>query len=147
MSVGRINVGNMNKAQVIGGSVFTAGLLAFSVWTFGPLVALGATAPISPAVVTVIPEVTVTPTPTPTPTVAPVAPVVVVPAPVVEDPAPVVEAPAAPSGPDLCPAGTTSNGNDGVNDTSCMPLICYTVAIPDPAYPECDHFYPPSYYR
>jgi len=95
MSVGRINVGNMNKAQVIGGSVFTAGLLAFSVWTFGPLVALGATAPISPAVVTVIPEATVTPTATPTPTVAPVAPVVVVPAPVVVDPAPVVEAPPA----------------------------------------------------
>jgi len=78
----------MNKAQVIGGSVFTAGLLAFSVWTFGPLIALGATAPVSPAVVTVIPEPTVTPTPTPTPTVAPVAPVVVVPAPVVEAPAP-----------------------------------------------------------
>jgi len=28
-----------------------------------------------------------------------------------------------------------------------MPIICSHIAIPDAAHPECDFFYPPSYYR
>lgn len=86
------------------------------------------------------PTVSVTPTPTPTPT----------PAPVVEAPAPVVEEPVeeAPSGPDLCPEGTMANSSDGYNDTSCMPLECLDAQpLPNPAYPQCDYFYPPYYYR
>ena len=79
---------------MIAGGALTAGLLAFSVWTFGPLIALGATAPKSPATVTFTPEPTVTFTATPTPTAAPVAPEVKAPA---VEPAPVVEAPAAPT--------------------------------------------------
>ena len=79
---------------MIAGGALTAGLLAFSVWTFGPLIALGATAPKSPAAVTFTPEPTVAFTATPTPTAAPGAPVVEAPA---VEPAPVVEAPAAPT--------------------------------------------------
>jgi len=85
------------------------------------------------------PTPTLTATPTPTPTVEPVA----------EAPAPVEEAPAPePAGPDLCPAGTQSQSSDGYNDLSCAPDVCLTIrGIPDPQYPECDYFYPPSYYR
>ncbi len=65
---------------------------------------------------------------TPEPTVEP--------APVVEQPAP---APApAPPAPIRCPAGSTANSSDGVNDTSCFPDVCFTIPVPDPAYPECD---------
>lgn len=97
-------------------------------------------APEPTAVVEVQPTPTPTPTvsvtPTPTPTVAPV----------VEAPAPVIEE--APSGPDLCPAGTMANSSDGYNDTSCMPLECLDAQpLPNPAYPQCDYFYPPYYYR
>lgn len=59
------------------------------------------------------------------------------PAPVVEQPAP-APAPAAPAGPARCPAGSTANSSDGVNDTSCFPNVCFTIPVPDPAYPECD---------
>jgi len=81
------------------------------------------------------------------------APEKVAPAPVVAaEPAPVVEeAPAPepePAGPDLCPPGTQANSSDGYNDLSCIPGVCLTLrGLPDPAYPECDYFYPPSYYR
>lgn len=86
-----------------------------------------------------------TPTATPTPTVTPTPdaePVVdAPPAPPVEETP--VEAPA-----DLCPAGTTSQSSDGYNDLSCAPDVCLTIrGIPDPAYPECDYFYAPEYYR
>lgn len=79
-----------------------------------------------------------------------VAPVVTeeVPAPVEGAPAepePVVEEPAAP---DLCPPGTQAQSSDGYNDLSCAPDVCLTLrGLPDPAYPECDYFYPPYYYR
>lgn len=66
--------------------------------------------------------------PTTEPTVEPV--------PVVEQPAP-APAPAAPA-PIRCPAGSTANSSDGVNDTSCFPTVCFTLTLPDPAYPECD---------
>lgn len=45
---------------------------------------------------------------------------------------------AAPSAPIRCPAGSSANSNDGVNDTSCFPDICFSIAVPDPAHPECD---------
>lgn len=67
-------------------------------------------------------------------------------APVVEE-EPVHE---EPSGPIRCPAGTQANSNDGNenggNDTSCFPDICWTIPVPDPAHPECDYAYPPEYY-
>lgn len=85
----------------------------------------------------------ITKTPPPAPVVE-AAPAPVEAAPV--EPAPVVEEPAAPPAPILCPAGTTSNGFDGYNDTSCAPVECLTIPIPDPAYPQCDYFYPPEYY-
>jgi hypothetical protein len=37
-----------------------------------------------------------------------------------------------------CPAGSSANSNDGVNDTSCYPDICFSIAVPDPGHPECD---------
>lgn len=52
-------------------------------------------------------------------------------------PPPVVQPPAQ-SGPIRCPAGSTANSNDGVNDTSCYPNICFSIVVPDPAHPECD---------
>ena len=45
--------------------------------------------------------------------------------------------PPAPS-PVRCPAGSTANSSDGYNDTSCFPDVCFTIAVPDPAHPECD---------
>lgn len=93
-------------------------------------------APEPTAVVEEQPSSTPSSTATPTPTVETV----------VEAP-PVVEAPVEP-GPDLCPAGTTSQSSDGYSDLSCAPDVCLTIrGIPDPAYPECDYFYPPEYYR
>jgi len=47
-------------------------------------------------------------------------------------------APAAPSDPVRCPAGSSANSSDGVNDTSCFPNICFSIAVPDAAHPECD---------
>lgn len=73
-----------------------------------------------------------TPAPTPTPTAAPV--------PVAETAAPVP--PPAPE-PIRCPAGSTANSSDGVNDTSCYPTICYSILVPDPAHPECDKAFKP----
>ena len=61
------------------------------------------------------------------------------PAPVVVAPAP-APAPAPAIPPVRCPAGSSANSNDGVNDTSCYPDICLSpgMIIPDPAHPECD---------
>ena len=74
------------------------------------------------------PVETVEPTPIETPTQAP-AP----------EPAPVVQAPAPPHpAPIQCPPGSTSNSNDGTNDTSCYPDVCFSIVVPDPAHPECD---------
>ncbi len=42
-----------------------------------------------------------------------------------------------------CPAGSTANSNDGRNDTSCYPNICFTIPVPDPAHPECDQAFKP----
>lgn len=47
-------------------------------------------------------------------------------------------APAEPSGPIRCPAGSSANASDGVNDLSCFPDICFTITVPDPSHPECD---------
>lgn len=47
-------------------------------------------------------------------------------------------APAAPAAPVRCPAGSSANSNDGVNDTSCYPDICFSIAVPNPDHPECD---------
>lgn len=44
----------------------------------------------------------------------------------------------APSGPIKCPPGSLANSNDGVNDTSCFPEICFSIMVPDPNHPECD---------
>lgn len=83
-------------------------------------------------------------TPTVTPTFTPTA--TPTPEPIVE--APVVEAPPEPSGPDLCPGGTTAQSSDGYNDLSCAPDVCLTLrGLPDPAYPQCDYFHEPAYYR
>lgn len=75
-------------------------------------------------------EPTSTPTPTPEPVVE-VAP----------DAAPVEEE--APSGPIQCPPGSTANSNDGVNDTSCFPDICFSISVPNPDHPECDYAFEP----
>lgn len=53
-----------------------------------------------------------------------------------EQPAP--GAGTAPSGPIKCPAGSSANSGDGQNDTSCLPDICFHIALPDAAHPECD---------
>lgn len=53
-------------------------------------------------------------------------------------PPPPAPEPPAQSGPIRCPAGSSANSNDGVNDTSCFPNICFSIVVPDPAHPECD---------
>ena len=57
--------------------------------------------------------------------------------------APQQQAASAPSGPIRCPAGSSANSNDGVNDTSCFPNICFTIQVPNPAHPECDVAFKP----
>ncbi|WP_156454742.1 MULTISPECIES: hypothetical protein [Microbacterium] len=54
-----------------------------------------------------------------------------------QNPAPATKAPIR------CPAGSSANSNDGVNDTSCYPVICFSIAVPDPAHPECDKPFKP----
>lgn len=51
-----------------------------------------------------------------------------------------VEAPAAPI---RCPGGSLANSSDGVNDTSCMWEVCFSITVPDPAHPECDAAFRP----
>lgn len=46
--------------------------------------------------------------------------------------------PSTPSGPTLCPPGSTANSSDGYNDTSCFPNVCFTIVVPNPDHPECD---------
>jgi hypothetical protein len=41
------------------------------------------------------------------------------------------------AGPVKCPAGSQANSGDAGNDTSCFPVICFTIVLPDPAHPEC----------
>lgn len=53
------------------------------------------------------------------------------------------QADAADNGPVRCPAGSSANSNDGVNDTSCFPTICFGITVPDPAHPECDVAFKP----
>jgi hypothetical protein len=103
---------------------------------------------------TVTPDPVVTPSDTPAP--AP-APVVVAPAPApaplarqaAPAPAPVAVAPAPAPAPVVvtppirCPLGSTSQANDGTNDTACLPNVCMTISIPDPAHPECDAVFKP----
>jgi len=127
--------------EIIAGSALVALLGGGGLWAANAGI-LNSPAPTPTAVVEEAPTPTptvVTSTPSPTPTAEPVV------APIVEAPAPppVVE---EPSGPVLCPPGTQSNGNDGVNDTSCLPDVCWTIPVPDPAHPECDYAYPPEYY-
>lgn len=43
----------------------------------------------------------------------------------------------APAAPIKCPAGSQANSGDAGNDTSCFPVICFTIVLPDPAHPEC----------
>lgn len=52
-------------------------------------------------------------------------------------PAPQPEPEPAPV-PVLCPSGSTSVGSDGFNDTGCLPNECFSITLPDPAYPQCD---------
>lgn len=54
--------------------------------------------------------------------------------------------PASSGDPDTCPPWTFVNSAENFRHTSCGPLICQTLTLPDPAHPECDYFYPPSYY-
>lgn len=49
----------------------------------------------------------------------------------------------APAAPIRCPAGSTANSNDGVNDTSCFPDICFSIVVPNPDHPECDTAFRP----
>lgn len=139
----------MKKTLIAAGSLVAVGLLAVG-GSIGINSITGRAFPEpapTVAVRNVSPEVT-KPTPTATPTPTPTPEPVVEAAPIVEAPAaPAPAAPPVPAGPDLCPPGTQSNGSDGYNDTSCGPDICWTMPIPDPAHPECDYFYPPSYYR
>lgn len=51
--------------------------------------------------------------------------------------------PAAPAGPVRCPAGSTATESDGTNDLACLPDVCFTIAVPDPAHPECDRSFRP----
>lgn len=44
----------------------------------------------------------------------------------------------APSGPIRCPVGSQANSGDAGNDTSCLPVICFHIVLPDPAHPECN---------
>lgn len=53
------------------------------------------------------------------------------------------DSPSAPAAPVRCPAGSQANSNDGVNDTSCFPVVCFTITVPDPAHPECDVAFKP----
>lgn len=46
--------------------------------------------------------------------------------------------PPPPPPPVTCPAGSTSVGSDGTNDTACLPDVCFTLTLPDPNHPECD---------
>lgn len=103
---------------------------------------------IAPIMQTSTPTPTLTPSATPTPepvaeVVAPAPEAPVEQAPVeeqkVEDPAP----PPPPPAPVRCPAGSSANSSDGVNDTSCFPDICFNIAVPDPAHPECDVAFKP----
>lgn len=55
----------------------------------------------------------------------------------------VQDAPAVQAPPVLCPGGSTANSSDGYNDTSCLPDICFSIAIPDAAHPECDAAFRP----
>lgn len=48
--------------------------------------------------------------------------------------------------PNTCPPWTYVNSGDNSGHTSCAPVICRTLTLPDPAHPECDYFHPPSYY-
>lgn len=43
----------------------------------------------------------------------------------------------APSQPVRCPTGSQANSGDAGGDTSCFPVICFTIVLPDPAHPEC----------
>ncbi|WP_157813973.1 hypothetical protein [Microbacterium sp. BR1] len=52
------------------------------------------------------------------------------------------EAPAAPAEPVRCPAGSTANSSDGVNDTSCFPEECQ-FAVEGPPRPQCDTAFRP----
>ena len=96
----------------------------------------------TPQVATVVDTMTPSPTPTATPTPTPtttVAPIVETPAPAAtQEPVKEQAKPAAPPAPKKCPAGSTANSSDGTNDTSCLPTICFSIAVPDPAHPECD---------
>ena len=146
MSSGRRTVSRM-KRWLIGGIagggalVLAAGATAF---------ALGGQSSVQPPTPTVqIAEVSPAPraTPTPTPTLGPVVEVAI-PEPVVDEP--VVDEPVyvepEPAGPVLCPSGTSANANDGYNDISCFPDICFNISVPNPEHPECDVAMPPEYY-
>ena len=43
-----------------------------------------------------------------------------------------------PAPPVLCPAGTTSQANDGYNDTACLPDECMSGIVGDGTRPQCD---------
>ena len=123
-----MNTLGKKKLGVIAGAV----VLAAGVTLAGFQIATAETQPSTPISSVVPVSVTVV---TPTPTVAPVVEVAVeTVAPVVEPaPAPVVE-----PAPIKCPAGSTAESGEGMNDTSCIPDLCRTITLPDPAHPECD---------
>lgn len=107
---------------------------------------------IAPVVQTSTPTPTLSPsaTPTPPPVEQAVAPAPEPPAEqapveqqVVEEQPPAEQPVEEPAAPIRCPAGSSANSNDGVNDTSCFPDICFNIAVPDPAHPECDVAFKP----
>lgn len=82
--------------------------------------------------------------PAPAPAPAPVEEIAPAPAPVPQAPAPapaVEPAPAPPApapAPIRCPGGSSATASDGVNDTGCLADVCFSIAVPDPAHPECN---------
>lgn len=57
------------------------------------------------------------------------------------EPAPAPPPPPAPAV--MCPAGSSATSSDGYNDTGCLPDICFSIMLPDPAHPECDEPFRP----
>jgi acetyl esterase/lipase len=125
------------KRWLIGG---IAGLGALVIAGGATAYALNATPTPEPtptvvAVVVETPKPVVTPKPTPTPLEV----AVVAPEPVIEEVPP--PPPPAPE-PVYCPGGSFAVGQDGINDTLCLPNECeFNSGNPD--YPQCDVAFKP----
>lgn len=140
---------NVKRIVAVGGAVVLASAIAGGVYaattafppraTDTPQVGTVATTTLPSPSTTPTSTPTLAPTPTPTPSAASVVetPTPSAPQDQVKHAAPPA-APAHPAAPVRCPAGSMANSNDGTNDTSCLPTICFSILVPDPAHPECD---------